>query len=196
MPLTEATPLRLGSPAADFALPDATGRIHRLADFAAAPALLVAFISNTCPYVVHIREAFAALARDYADRGLAVVAINASDEGTRERESPADLAGEASAFGYGFPYLKDADQTAAHAFAAACTPEFFLYDRERRLAYHGQFDDSRPKNGKPLTGADLRGAVEAVLAGTIPAAAQVPSIGCDIKWRPGNEPGARGTAAA
>ena len=196
MPLTEANPVRLGAPAPDFALPDTNGRVHRLSDFDAAPALLVAFISNTCPFVVHISEEFARFARDFADRGVAVVAINANDDATRPDENLAALGIETARAGYGFPYLKDAGQEVARAYGAACTPDLFLYDRDRRLAYHGQFDDSRPKNGKPVTGVDLRAAVVALLAGGRPAETQVRSIGCNIKWRPGNEPAVEGSAAA
>jgi peroxiredoxin len=196
MPRTESNPIALGAPAPDFALPDAEGRLHELASFDDKPALLVAFISNRCPFVLLIRDEFARLARDYADDGLAVVAINSNDEAAYPEETLARIGEEVRAVGYVFPYLKDADQSVASAYGAACTPDLYLYDAERRLAYHGQFDDARPGNGKPVTGADLRAAVEAVLAGERPSAVQAPSIGCNIKWLEGNEPARVGAAAA
>lgn len=188
MPKTEANAIDLGTEAADFLLPDAHGVLHRLGDFDGKPALLVAFISNRCPFVVLIREEFAALARDYADKGLQVVAINANDHEAHPEEALARIGEEAEKFGYSFPYLKDASQQTAKAYGAACTPDFFLFGADRRLAYHGQFDEARPGNGKDVTGADLRAAVEAVLSGGKPATAQAPSIGCNIKWTAGNEP--------
>lgn len=188
MPKTKSNPIDLGTRAADFLLPDAQGVLHKLADFDAKPALLVAFISNRCPFVVLIREAFAAFARDYADKGLQVVAINANDHEAHPEETLARIGEEAKKFGYDFPYLRDASQQTAKAYGAACTPDFFLFGADRRLAYHGQFDDARPGNGRLVTGADLRAAVDAVLKGETPAADQVPSIGCNIKWSAGNEP--------
>ncbi|MER8385431.1 thioredoxin family protein [Mesorhizobium sp. M1428] len=188
MPKTESNPIDLGTRAADFLLPDASGVLHRLADFETKPALLVAFISNRCPFVLLIREQFAAFARDYADKGLQVVAINANDHEAHPEETLARIGEQAEEFGYTFPYLKDASQQTAKAYGAACTPDFFLFGADRRLAYHGQFDDSRPGNGRPVTGVDLRVAVNAVLKGETPAADQVPSIGCNIKWSAGNEP--------
>ncbi|RUX19894.1 thioredoxin family protein [Mesorhizobium sp. M2A.F.Ca.ET.042.01.1.1] len=188
MPKTESNPIELGTRAADFILPDAQGVLHRLGDFDAKPALLVAFISNRCPFVVLIREAFAAFARDYAAKGLQVVAINANDHEAHPEETLARIGEEVEKFGYSFPYLKDASQQTAKAYGAACTPDFFLFGSDRRLAYHGQFDDARPGNGKPVTGADLRAAVDTVLEGGRPAASQAPSIGCNIKWSAGNEP--------
>jgi peroxiredoxin len=188
MPKTESNPIELGTKAADFLLPDAHGVLHRLADFDAKPALLVAFISNRCPFVVLIREQLAAFARDYAAKGLQVVAINANDHEAHPEETLVRIGEEAEKFGYSFPYLKDASQQTAKAYGAACTPDFFLFGGDRRLAYHGQFDDARPGNGKPVTGADLRAAVDTVLEGGKPTAAQVPSIGCNIKWSVGNEP--------
>lgn len=188
MARTSSNPIALGAAAPDFALPDADGTLHRLADFAAAPALLVAFLSNHCPFVLLIREQFARLARDYADRGLAVVAINSNDAGAYPEEALDRLGIEAREQGYAFPYLKDADQATARAYGAACTPDLYLYDAARRLAYHGQFDEARPGNGKPVTGADLRTAIEALLAGRQPSLPQTPSIGCNIKWLAGTEP--------
>ena len=195
MPRTESNPIELGAKAPDFVLPDADGRLHRLANVEPAPALLVAFISNRCPFVILIREELARLGRDYADQGVAIVAINSNDAEAHPEETLARIGAEAREQGYGFPYLKDADQAVAKAFGAACTPDLFLYDAGGRLAYHGQFDDARPGNGKPVTGADLRDAVDAVLAGERPTEAQVPSIGCNIKWLEGNEPKRVGVAA-
>jgi peroxiredoxin len=195
MPRTESNPIHLGAPAPDFLLPDADGRLHRLEDFAAKPALLVAFISNRCPFVELIREELARIGRDYAEEGFAVVAINANDAATHPEETLARMGQEVTERGYGFPYLKDADQSVAKAYGAACTPDLFLYDAERRLAYHGQFDDARPGNGVEVTGIDLRRSIEAVLAGGQPDAVQVPSIGCNIKWLEGNQP-AKVSAAA
>jgi len=188
MPLTPSNSLALGTPAPAFSLPDPSGKAVSLEDFASAPALLVAFISNRCPYVKLIREALAAFAAEYQPRGLAVVAINANDFDTHPEETPEKTAEEAAAFGYGFPYLVDADQTVAQAFQAACTPDFFLYDRNRGLYYHGQFDDARPNGEVPVTGRDLRAAVDRLLAGEEAPSGQKNSIGCNIKWRPGNEP--------
>jgi peroxiredoxin len=188
MPQTLSEPITIGTPAADFALPDANGHIHRLADFADRPALLVAFISNRCPSVLHIREAFSAFASQYAPRGLQVVAINSNDADAHPEETLERVGEEVTRAGYVFPYLKDEDQSVAQAYNAACTPDLFLFDADRKLAYHGQFDSARPKNGKPIDGADLRAAVDAVLAGQAPSGEQTPSVGCNIKWRAGNEP--------
>jgi peroxiredoxin len=180
--------LELGTPAPDFVLPDFDGRRHSLGDFAGAPALLVVFICEHCPFVRHVRAAFAALAREYRPRGLAVVAINSNDLGAYPQDGPDAMRAEAAQLGYVFPYLLDESQAVAKDYHAACTPDFFLFDGARRLAYRGQFDDSRPGNGRPVTGADLRAAVDAVLAGRAPAQEQFPSLGCNIKWRPGNAP--------
>ncbi|AOF92717.1 thioredoxin family protein [Sinorhizobium sp. RAC02] len=195
MPKTESNPITLGTRAADFILPDADGHLHTLADFKESPALLIAFISNRCPFVVLIREALAQFARDYAGQGLAVVAINSNDAQAHPEETLERVGAEVKTYGYGFPYLKDASQGVATAYGAACTPDFFLYDRDRKLTYHGQFDDARPGNGKDVTGADLRAAVDAVLRGETAGAKQVPSIGCNIKWTAGNEPSWFSTAA-
>jgi peroxiredoxin len=188
MVLKSSIMLHLGTPAPDFALPDPDGRIVALSDFAGAPALLVMFLCNHCPYVKHIRSGLAALAREYMDKGVAVVAINSNDAQAYPDDSPARMKEEAAAAGYPFPYLVDEAQNAARAYRAACTPDFFLFDRERKLAYRGQFDDSRPGNGIPVTGEDLRAALDAVLAGRPPSGQQRPSIGCSIKWKPGGEP--------
>jgi len=181
----------LGTLAAPFGLPDfgaSAGRTVSLDDFAGKPALLVAFICNHCPYVRHIRDAFAAFAREYQDKGLAVVAVNANDVNTHPDDSPERMREEARSAGYDFPYLYDETQEVAKRYRAACTPDFFLYDRERRLVYRGQFDDSRPGNSLPVTGASLRAAVDALLAGSPVPAEQKPSMGCNVKWKPGNEP--------
>jgi peroxiredoxin len=180
--------LPLGTPAPDFRLPDPAGRLVARDDFAAAPALLVAFLCNHCPYVKHIQAGLAAFAREYAARGLAIVAINSNDFGAYPEDAPARMAEEAKRHGYVFPYLIDETQEVAKAYRAACTPDFFLFDAARRLAYRGQFDASRPGNRVPVTGADLRAAADAVLAGRAAPAEQRPSIGCNIKWKPGHEP--------
>jgi thiol-disulfide isomerase/thioredoxin len=159
-----------------------------LADFAGAPALLVAFICNHCPFVKHVQGGFARLAREYQGKGVAVVAVNSNDAKAYPDDSPARMKEEKAAAGYTFPYLFDESQEVAKAYGAACTPDFFVHDGRRRLVYRGQMDGSRPGNGKPNDGADLRAALDAVLAGREPSAEQVPSAGCNIKWRAGNEP--------
>jgi len=184
-----STMLELGTPAPPFALPDTDGRTVSLDDAKGATALLVMFICNHCPYVKHLRPVLAALAEEYAPRGVAVVGINANDAERYPDDSPEAMAREKEAAGYTFPYLYDASQKVAKAYKAACTPDFFLFDADHRLAYRGRFDESRPNNGLPVTGRDLRAALEAVLEGrAVPEDGQVPSIGCSIKWRPGNEP--------
>lgn len=189
MARTLSTMLPLGTPAPDFALPEpATGRTVRLADFDGAPALLVIFMCNHCPYVKHLRDNLAAFIRAYQSKGLAAVGISANDVGTHPQDGPEAMAAEARAAGYTFPYLYDESQEVAKAYRAACTPDFFLFDADRRLVYRGQYDDSRPGNNIPVSGADLRAAVEAVLAGRPVSPEQKPSMGCNIKWRPGNEP--------
>jgi peroxiredoxin len=178
-----------GTLAPDFHLPDAvSGRTVALGDFAQKPALVVMFICNHCPYVKHIQAGLAAFARDYQAKNVGVVAISANDVADYPEDSPAKMKAVAKAAGYAFPYLVDETQAVAKAYRAACTPDLYLFDRDRKLVYRGQFDDSRPGNGQPVTGADLRAACDAVLAGRAPAAAQKPSIGCNIKWKPGNEP--------
>ncbi|MCP5516490.1 MAG: thioredoxin family protein [Verrucomicrobiales bacterium] len=188
MALTPSTMLPLGTPAPAFALPDTGGKVVSLADLADRPALLVMFICNHCPYVKHIRAELAALGRDYQARGVAMVAINSNDVANHPDDSPERMAAEVVAAGYTFPYLFDETQTVARAYRAACTPDFFLFDGERRLVYRGQLDESRPGNSVPVTGRDLRAALEAVLTGRPAPAAQKPSMGCNIKWKPGNEP--------
>ncbi|MBI5507114.1 MAG: thioredoxin family protein [Deltaproteobacteria bacterium] len=187
MAATPSTMLALGTPCPEFRLPDPSGKLFGRDDFAAAPALLVMFICNHCPYVKHIRSALAAFGRDYESR-LAMVAISANDAGAYPEDSPARMAEESRSAGYVFPYLFDETQAVAKAFRAACTPEFYLFDNSRELVYRGQFDASRPGSGKAVTGADLRAAVDAVLAGKATCADQRPSIGCNIKWKPKNAP--------
>ena len=176
----------LGMAAPDFALPAPDGQVHRLADFGEAPALLVAFICNHCPYVVHLKQALADLTRELAAQGLASVAINANDTAAYPADAPEKMAADAATFGYPFPYLFDESQDVAKAYGAICTPDFFLFDQDRRLAYRGQFDGTRPGRGQ-ATGGDLRAAVLDVLDGRVPAN-QVASMGCSIKWRAGNAP--------
>ena len=180
--------LPLGAKAPSFELPDPTGRAWTLAGFDGSPGLLVAFICNHCPFVKHVRAGFALLAADYQKRGVAVVAIASNDAQACPEDGPQGMAQEAKAAGYTFPYLFDETQDVATAYGAACTPDFFLFDRERRLFYRGQMDGSRPGNGVPVTGADLRKALDAVLDGRPAPEVQRPSLGCNIKWRPGNEP--------
>jgi peroxiredoxin len=188
MALTPSTMLELGTPLPGFRLPDPQGKIVASDDFADSPALLVAFICNHCPYVKHLSRELAQFAEDYQESGLAMVAINANDVSNYPDDSPAKMAEEIAQVGYVFPYLYDESQEVAKAYRAACTPEFYLFDADRRLVYRGQFDDSRPESGRPVTGADLRSAVDAVLAGRTVELDQTPSIGCNIKWKPGNEP--------
>jgi peroxiredoxin len=180
--------LPLGTKAPPFRLPDPHGLEVGLDDLRDAPALLVAFWCNHCPYVQHIRKGFAGFARDYQGKGLAVVAINANDVRSHPEDAPARMAEEIERRGYVFPYLYDESQSVAKAYRAACTPDFFLFDRDRCLVYRGQFDGSRPGNRVPVTGEDLRAAVDAVLAARSVPADQQPSLGCNIKWRPGNQP--------
>jgi peroxiredoxin len=188
MTLTPSTMLPLGTEAPDFRLPDPSGRIVSRDDFADAPALLVVFICNHCPYVQHIRAGLAAFARDYQERGLAVVAISANDVAAHPEDAPPQMAEESKRAGYVFPYLYDEEQSVARAYRAACTPDFFLFDAARRLVYRGQFDASRPGSRVPVTGRDLRAAADAVLAGREVSPEQNPSMGCNIKWKPGREP--------
>jgi peroxiredoxin len=180
--------LPLGTLAPDFSLPDTNGKIHQLKDFHDKAALLVMFICNHCPYVKHVCHELARLGREYQPRGVAVVAINANDPQQYPADSPPKMAEESRAVGYTFPYLHDASQSVAKAYRAACTPDLYVFDRDRKLVYRGQLDDSRPGNGLPVTGRDLRQALDAVLAGQPVPAQQKPSLGCNIKWSPGNEP--------
>ncbi len=188
MVATTSTMSPLGTRAPDFSLRDAEGETVSLSDFKDAPVLLVMFICNHCPFVKHIAPGLAELGRDYGPRGVAVVAINSNDIEKYPDDSPEKMAQEARTVGYTFPYLLDETQEVAKAYTAACTPDFFLYDADRKLVYRGEFDASRPNNEVPVTGADLRAALDAALAGEPPLAEQKASIGCNIKWKPGNEP--------
>jgi peroxiredoxin len=181
--------LELGTSLPSFRLPDLDGTVVSDQDFKHAPALLVAFICNHCPYVRHIRKEFARFAQEYQQRGLAIVAINSNDTNAYPEDGPEGMRSEFTAVGYTFSYLYDESQQVAKAFRAACTPDFFLFDRTRRLAYRGQFDDSRPGSPAQVTGGDLRAAADAALSGQPVTAAQKASMGCNIKWKPGNEPG-------
>ena len=185
---TPSTMAPLGTVAPDFQLPDTTGKLVSAHDLRDAPALLVTFICNHCPFVKHIRAGLAQFAREYQARGLAIVAINSNDAKSYPDDSPAKMAEEVRRAGYTFPYLYDETQAVAKAYGAACTPDFFLFDRDCRLVYRGQFDDSRPGNGIAVTGKDMRAALDAVLAGKPVSPNQKPSIGCNIKWKQGNEP--------
>lgn len=175
--------LPLGTRAPHFALPDTDGRIVSLDDFSGAPALLVMFICNHCPYVKHVRKELARIGRDYASRGVGIVAINSNDATQYPDDSPEMMKLEQEAAGYTFPYLFDESQEVARAYDAACTPDFYVFDGDRKLVYRGQLDDSRPSNDRPVTGADLRAALDAVLAGRPVPEIQRPSLGCSIKWR-------------
>jgi peroxiredoxin len=189
MALKTSRMLPLGTKAPGFALPDVvTRRIVKLEDFAQSPALLVAFICNHCPYVKHILDSFVAFAGDYGRRGLGIVAVSPNDPRDYPEDAPEKMAQVARDREFTFPYLFDESQGVAKAYEAICTPEFFLFDRELRLAYRGQFDGSRPRSEVPVTGADLRAAADAVLTGRTGPADQTPSAGCSIKWRAGNEP--------
>jgi peroxiredoxin len=180
----------LGTEAPDFVLPDvSTKRPVRRSDFDDKKALLVMFICRHCPYVQHVRQGLVDLGRDYRDRDVGIVAISANDPEAYPEDAPESLAEEAREAGFTFPYLFDESQEVAKAYTAACTPDFFLFDADRKLAYRGQLDSSRPRNGVPVTGEDLRAAIDAVLADRAVHEEQHPSVGCTIKWRPGNEPG-------
>jgi len=188
MSKTARTMLPLGTQAADFSLPDVYGKQVSLADFDDAPALVVVFMCNHCPYVKHVADGLTELAKEYQQRDVAMVGINSNDAEAYPEDSPSRMREEAKAHGYTFPYLYDAMQAVAKAYRAACTPDFFVFDRERRLVYRGQMDSSRPGNSVPVTGEDLRKALDAVLAGEPVSRNQKPSLGCNIKWKPGNEP--------
>jgi len=185
-----STMLPLGTPVPDFALSDAvSGNRVSAADFDDARALLVMFICNHCPFVKHVKTELGRVAADYQGKGLAVVAINANDLGAQPDDGPDHMKALAREEGWAFPFLFDETQEVAKAFRAACTPDFYLFDGTGKLAYRGQLDDSRPGNGIPVTGADLRAAIAAVLARQPVPAEQKASIGCNIKWTPGREPG-------
>jgi peroxiredoxin len=184
---TASTMLPLGTPAPDFSLPNVDGSTFGLRDCVDRP-LLVIFMCNHCPFVVHLRTALAEFGDEYQTKGLAVVGISSNDEDNYPQDGPEEMKAEAIAAGYHFPYLYDADQSVAQAYKAACTPDFFLFDTDHSLVYRGQFDSSRPGNDTPITGEDLRAACDAVLAGKEVPASQTPSIGCNIKWKAGTEP--------
>jgi peroxiredoxin len=188
MALTPSTMLPLGTAAPNFQLPDTNGKTFSLADFKKAPALLVIFMCNHCPYVVHIRTGLAQLARDYASKNVALAGINSNDVENYPDDSPVKMKDEVERAGYIFPYLYDETQAVAKNYRAACTPDIFLFDKNQKLVYRGQFDDSRPGNGIPVTGKDLRAAIDAVLASKPISPNQKASIGCNIKWKAGNEP--------
>ena len=188
MAKTASTMLPLGTIAPDFRLPDPRGEFVSLTTFANQPALLVMFLCNHCPYVKHVQAELVKLSRDYTPRGVGMVGINANDATRYPQDGPAMMTREAKAAGYSFPYLYDESQSVARAYHAACTPDFFLFDQNRRLVYRGQLDASRPGNVLPVSGQDLRAALEALLTGRPISAAQSPSLGCNIKWRPGQEP--------
>ncbi len=188
MVLTPSTMLSLGTEAPDFELPQTDGYMVYRDDFKGKKGLLVIFMCNHCPYVIHVREEIAKLAKEYQAKDIGVVAINANNVDTHPADSPEKMAEESQNAGYTFPYLYDETQEVAKAYNAACTPDFFLFDGELKLFYRGQLDDSRPKSDVPVTGKDLRGALDALLAGQSAAEKQIPSMGCNIKWKPGNEP--------
>jgi peroxiredoxin len=180
--------LPLGATAPDFSLPDPSGKTVSLADFADAPAILVVFMCNHCPYVKHVASELAKLAREYQERGVAVVGINSNDYEHYPDDAPARMSEEIRSRGYTFPYLIDEMQEVAKEYRAACTPDFYVLDKGRKLVYRGQMDSSRPGSSVAVTGKDLRAALDAVLAGRPVPTQQRPSLGCNIKWRPGNEP--------
>lgn len=185
---TASTMLPLGTQAPDFSLPECGGDTVSLSDFADKKALLVMFICNHCPYVKHVADQLKTLADDYLAKDVAVVGISSNDADKYPDDSPEAMAAEKASRGYAFPYLFDGDQKIAKAYAAACTPDFYLFDAEQKLAYRGQLDSSRPKTEIPVTGEDLRAAIDAVLAGQTPSEQQRASLGCNIKWKDGSEP--------
>ncbi|HWB89010.1 MAG TPA: thioredoxin family protein [Acidimicrobiia bacterium] len=188
MPAT-STMLALGTQAPDFSLPDTvTARTVSLFDYDDKTGVLVMFICNHCPYVKHVRDELARLGKDYQDSGIGIVAISSNDPTDYPEDSPEAMKAEAEQFGYVFPYLFDEDQAVAAAYTAMCTPDFFLFGPERTLVYRGRLDDSRPNSGVPVTGQDLRAAMEAVLAGEAVSEEQYASMGCSIKWKDGNQP--------
>jgi thiol-disulfide isomerase/thioredoxin len=189
MALTASTMLSLGTQAPDFHLPDVvSGQTISLSTFADKKALLVMFICRHCPFVKHIKEELAQLGKDYINKGLGIVAISTNDAKNYPDDAPELLKAMAIELDFNFPFCYDESQETAKAYTAACTPDFFLFDAKQQLVYRGQLDESRPSNGKPVTGADLRAAIDAVLADKPVGGEQKPSIGCNIKWKPGNEP--------
>ena len=185
---TPSTMLPLGTSAPDFSLPNVDGRIMSFADAAGSRGTVVMFICNHCPFVKHVADQLAALGRDCTGQGVGVVAISSNDVSTHPADSPEQMVREAEDRGYPFPYLYDETQEVAKDYHAACTPDFYLFDADRKLVYRGQLDASRPGNEVSVTGRDLRAAIAALLAGKPPVTDQIPSLGCNIKWKPGNEP--------
>ena len=188
MSLTPSTMLSLGTTAPDFELTEVVSDQTISLDFADGSPLLVMFICQHCPFVKHVKQQLAQIGKDYADSDLKIVAISANDVATHPDDSPEKLKAMAQEFDFKFPMCYDESQETAKAYTAACTPDFFLFDAEHKLVYRGQLDDSRPGNDKPVTGKDLRGAIDAVLAGKEVEPDQKPSVGCNIKWKKGNEP--------
>ena len=189
MVLTASTMLPLGTVAPDFQLPDAvSGETISLANFENKKALLVMFICAHCPFVKHVQSELAKLGQDYGDKGVGIIAISANNIATHPGDSPEKLKEMAESLGFNFPFCYDESQSTAKTYTAACTPDFFLFDGEKKLVYRGQLDDSRPSNNQPLNGRDLRSAIDAILANQPVTTEQKPSIGCNIKWKPGNEP--------
>ena len=188
MVLTPSTMLPLGTKAPEFSLPNVDGQTVSLASLPKAKGYLVAFICNHCPFVKHVAPQLADLAREYQAKGISVVAINSNDVSKHPADSPEQMIHEVDSRGYTFPYLYDEKQEVAKAYRAACTPDFYVFDKDLKLVYRGQLDASRPDSGIPVTGKDLRAALDAVLAGQPPMTDQKPSIGCNIKWRVGSEP--------
>ncbi|HON00709.1 MAG TPA: thioredoxin family protein [Acidobacteriota bacterium] len=188
MVVTPSTMADLGMKAPSFTLPDVYGNQVSLDDFRDKKALLVMFISRHCPYVQHVKHELARLGRDYADKSVGIVAVSSNDIRSYPEDSPEKLAWMAEELGFTFPVCFDETQQVAKAYRAACTPDFYLFDEERKLVYRGQLDDSRPGNNIPVTGKDLRAAIDAVLEGRPVNPNQKPSLGCNIKWKPGNEP--------
>ena len=196
MALTTSTMLALGTKAPDFTLPDViSGKAISLSTFAGKKALLVMFICRHCPYVVHVREELAKLGRDYAGKDVGIVAISSNDAANYPDDAPDQLKAMAKELGFTFPFCYDETQQTAKAYTAACTPDLFLFGKDHTLVYRGQLDDSRPGNGKPVTGKDLRAAIDAVLADKPVSPTQMPSVGCNIKWKKGNEPAYYGVGA-
>jgi thiol-disulfide isomerase/thioredoxin len=189
MAATQSTMLELGTAAPDFSLPDVlSGKTISLSSFASSKGLLVMFLCPHCPYVKHVQSTLAAVLKEYAGAPLGIVAIGSNDAVQFPEDGPDGLRGQAKELGFDFPYCYDESQAAAQAYRAACTPDFFLFDDARKLAYRGQMDGARPRNYTPVTGSDLRAALDAVLAGRPVDPVQRPSLGCNIKWKKGNQP--------